>query len=156
MSAGTQKSTAPAFQYINGRLVVNTTATSQDPPAVGRHRLKIEKVDAKESGPDSKNPGQPYLSARLRIIDGPDAGKTVWQNLQLEGGFRFLFENLSKAVGLANVEDLELEMFEGREFEATLKHRTWNDRVNAEIDKIFYDDDSTSTPSASTAGSFPF
>lgn len=144
MSTGMTSQTTsqiPAVREVNGRVKLNTHRTSDLPPAVGRHALRIETCELAESGPQAKNPGSPYLKTRLRIIDGPDTGKAIWQNFQLEGGFRFLFEQLTRAVGLDGRDDVEESHFIGAEFEAEIQHREFNGDMRGELKKIFVEGD---------------
>ena len=137
----------------SGRITVNTEVTSDKPAAPGRMTLRVEKFTVAATGPESKNPGTQYLKGQLRVVDGPDAGKAVFSNFMTEGAGRFRFEHLCRAVGLAGHEDLDVEDFYGREFEADISHRTYQGRTYAEIDKIFYEEaDDDDEPVAAAAG----
>ncbi len=118
--------------------------------------MKIETAEIKQSGPQSKNPGTEYLNMRCRITDGPDRSKAIFQNFQLEGGFRFLFEDLCVATGVANREDFAIEDFVGMEFEAELKRSEFNGRVNAEVKKIYVSKDATAPSEGKKDADYPF
>jgi hypothetical protein len=112
--SSTNETKIPAIRSVNGAYVLNTHVTSSLPPAEGRQRLRVEQLMLKESGQNSKNPGQPYISARFRVLGGPDDGKTIFNNLMLEGNFRFLFEQLAQACGLDGRDDVTFDDFEGQ------------------------------------------
>lgn len=64
--------------------------------AEGTYNLSIEKVEAKETGPNSKNPGSPMLAVQFKDIDG---GGYIFENLMCVGAGAFRLGMLLEALG---------------------------------------------------------
>jgi hypothetical protein len=140
-----------ATQLPDGRWVFDTSITSQDPAAEGRHVLEAQTSDMViiQSG---DNAGKPMLKIRFRVVGGPSDGKAVFAQFLPWGGGRFRFEQLIQAAGLANVPNASPDMLTGKTVEAELKHREWNGEKRAEINKVFVDTGSSPMVGSSVGG----
>lgn len=87
--------------------VAQSESRDLDPVPTGRYLVQIDGAEIKESNSEA-NPGKPYLSLELTIVDGEYEGRRMWTNIMLFGK-AYSAVWLGKALGVYNgVGDLVL------------------------------------------------
>lgn len=81
-----------------------------DPLPTGKYHVAITDVEARESGPNSKNPGSTYLNIEFTVQSGPFEGRKVWTNATLLPHALFTIKGILEAVGIETTgNELEFE-----------------------------------------------
>jgi hypothetical protein len=136
------------------RTTINTQRTADRPAAAGRQRVRVEKVEIKTS-----QAGNEYLMWRLRVMEGPDNGKTIFDNTMLEGEMRRRTEAYFRVLNIPESEDFDLQYLIGAELDVIVKHEEWQGEPRAKIDKLYESEDESGTAPATAgpgADDFPF
>lgn len=63
----------------------NTKTFDNEPLPEGTYKVKVEKIELKETGPNSKNPGMPMGKIQFRIVEGEHKKKCLFYNKVLVG-----------------------------------------------------------------------
>ena len=120
---------------MSGR-TISTQRVANKPVSIGRHRTVIEKIDWKTS-----SSGNEYLAVRLRVTEGVDNGKSVFDNWMLDGSMRVKLENALDALGVPEeMETIDPESLVGGEIDVLIEHDTWNDETRARVKQIYRTD----------------
>lgn len=68
------------------KLLIDVNAGTREPVAPGYKMTRVAKVEFAQSGEQSKVPGTPMLKIQLKVVEGPDEGRTLFTNIMLAGG----------------------------------------------------------------------
>lgn len=73
-----------------------------EPLPSGKYLCQITKVDTRECGPESKNPGKPYYAIEFTVMEdkagGQYAKRKCWTNAMLFSPALYTIENIMKAI----------------------------------------------------------
>jgi hypothetical protein len=70
-----------------------------DPLPTGKYHVAITDVEAKESGPNAKNPGSTYLAIEMTVQSGPYEGRKLWTNATLVPHALYTIKGILEAIG---------------------------------------------------------
>ena len=121
---------------LSGPILLDLTAISDEPVAIGWHRVTIEQAEPKLSN-QQKIPSL-FILARVSDEEDPDFNSTVLWNVMMEGDGLIFTKRFFKALELPT--KLEYDSLAalgadliGREVEVKIKHRMYQGEKRANV-----------------------
>jgi hypothetical protein len=117
-------------EFDNNNLRVNfsekeasSEARDFTPLPAGKYHVSISDISVAFCGPNSKNPGKPYYSIELTVLDGPFSNRKVFTNCMLFEGALYTLVSIQKALNMPlNGKVPTPDELQGKEFIVSVKN----------------------------------